>query len=161
MNLVKNVREATSKYTAKGSYARYLLFLCLELLNLHMLKDCPMDRSEPRLWQQRWRGAAREPTFCGAATRGHSPTSRHHPFNVTATLDAFPIMDWFFFDAGIVPPSPPPRHWLFIALLGILNRLRWKFLRFFRCVKPGVAVLGRLRNPGERRLPCYACLRER
>lgn len=106
---------------------------------MHMLKDCPMDRSEPRLWQQRWRGAAREPTFCGAATRGHSPTSRHHPFNVTATLDAFPIMDRFSLDEGIVPPPP---HWFFIALLGILKRLRWKFLRFFRCVKPGVAVLG-------------------
>lgn len=65
-----------------------LLFLCRQCCwNLHMLKECPMGV------RQRGEGGGNGVTAARGA-RGHSPTSRHHCFNVTATVDTFECVLW-------------------------------------------------------------------
>lgn len=68
---------------------KYLLFLCRHCCSLHMLSVWPMDLGR----RQRYLGLCKEPKVARGA-RGQSPTSRHHCFRVTATLDTFtPVLE--------------------------------------------------------------------
>lgn len=124
----------------------YLLFLCLQLLNLHMLNDWPMDRRETL----RMRPRPLAPTAVeGEAGRlGQSPTSRHHSFRVTATPEALPI----------IPERTPEfllllwwRWWWWLpswctVFFCFLKIDRWIFRMVLRWFTSGRAVLTLLRH---------------
>lgn len=97
-----------------------------------------MDRRDPLLMMDLFR-VVLELTEGEGAARGQSPTSRHHPFKVTATPDAFPIMLLLFFLEKEMVSSVNHRHWSFISFAGILN----KFIRRFGLVDFKEAVFER------------------
>lgn len=123
----------------------YLLFLCLQLLNLHMLNDWPMDRRDTL--RMRPRPLAPTADEGEAGRLGHSPTSRHHSFKVTATPEALPIM----------PEWTPElllllwwRWWRLVSWCTVffcfLNSDRWIFRMVLRWFTSGRAVLTLLRH---------------
>lgn len=118
--------------------SQYLLFFCRQLLNLHILKDWPMDLWAAFLLRWPWWRPAE-----GFETFGQRPTSRHQSFRVTATPAALPNTPLLY-----LPPPPPDipcpllpgskiwpssLNWDFIVRDGILNRFRCSCLMFLRC----------------------------
>lgn len=96
-----------------------LLFLCLHCCSLHILSEWPMDR--PLLTALRCfadvvrKGTPEAPITVARADLGHRPTSRHHCFKVTATLETFtPVRR---------NASPKPVHFSF-SCGGILESKR-------------------------------------
>lgn len=90
----------------------YLLFLhvYLHCWNLHILMDCPMDRD---LLLRRWClcFVVEEAARSARGAPGHSPTSRHHCFNVTATPETFtPVLRKAPANDSVpfLPASPSP-----------------------------------------------------
>lgn len=114
-----------------------LLFLCRHCCSLHMLKECPMGRSRRQeaaevvlFWASfvvGWHMGSGVTAARGAL--GHSPTSRHHCFNVTATLVTLsPVRSKAF-----LKQLSPEDNWLLLPVFTFFlhcNPLHWPQLLF-------------------------------
>lgn len=80
--IFRSTKKLTNNFYRKSN----LLFLWRQCCSLHILREWPMERALRHLC------FVVELTVARGGGLGHSPTSRHHCFSVTATLDTFTLV---------------------------------------------------------------------